>query len=129
MKPLHPIFVHYPIALYVLELVLLLYWASKRDDKYREFARFSFRFAYLVMFVTMLTGLIDAGGIAGLTGDVLKHFYGALIIFVIATLRAIYWRKEKIESPSYRFILIAGSVLLNLAVVVTAFLGGKLVYE
>ena len=78
---LHPVFVHFPIAFYFLELVLLVLWVSKEEQEYRRFACFSFWIGYLFMLIAMAAGLFDAGGFAGIRGSVKRHVIAALIVF------------------------------------------------
>ena len=59
---IHPILVHFPIAFYFLELVLLSLWRFKKDNSYFRFARFTFRLGYLFMILAMAAGLIDVKG-------------------------------------------------------------------
>jgi len=126
----HPPLVHFPIALYFLELLLLVIWAVKHEDDYRRFARFSFWIGYVLMFFTMAAGLIDAGGIKGIRGDedVREHFIGACVVLLVYTARAFYWKLSDPASKRYRLFLVVGAVIGVSAVAVTAFLGGELVY-
>ena len=126
--PFHPPLVHFPIAFYFLELVLLILWAAKKDEHYRRFALFTFRLGYLAMMAAMLAGLKDTGGIEGLGGKVRPHFYAAMTVFCFYTLRAIFWKFGKENSTRYAFLLIASAVLGNFLVTLAGFLGGRLVY-
>ncbi len=127
MEP-HPALVHYPIAFYFLELALLILWQTKRDPAYLRFARFSFKLGYLFMLVALASGFIEAGGFQGIVGKVRPHAFGAVSVFTIATIRLILGRFASKENPS-RAILIAGALILNIAVMTTAFFGGELVYN
>ena len=60
----HPPLVHFPIAFYCLELLLLLFWRAKKDPAHLRFARFSFNLGYLFMLAAIVAGLKDAGGLA-----------------------------------------------------------------
>ncbi len=125
----HPILVHFPIAFYFLEGLLLIFWAVKKDDAYRRFALFSFKTAYGFMLVTIATGLLDAGGFGRITGLVRTHFLSALVgVFGIATARAFFWRFGDENAKSYRTIQIAGALLGNFALALTGYFGGRLVY-
>ena len=127
--PLHPISVHFPIAFYFLELVLLIFWGVKRDSNYLRFARFSFRAGYLFMIVAIIVGLVDAGGIDGITGRVRTHFFAAASVFALYTGRAFFWRFVKEDHPFYRFGHITLSLVGNLLVALTGYFGGLLVYK
>ena len=120
----HPPLVHFPIAFYCLELLLLLFWRAKKDPAHLRFARFSFNLGYLFMLAAIVAGLKDAGGLAGIMGKVKPHFYSALTVFGIYTARVFVWK----YAPKENSIQLAGALLGTLAVLVTAFFGGEIVY-
>lgn len=126
--PLHPIAVHFPIAFYFLELILLLFWLASKDEHYLRFALFSFRLGYLSMVLAMIAGLVDAGGFANITGGVRTHFLAALSVFILYTLRALFWRFGNRLDRHYRLthVLFAGAG--NILVCLTGYFGGLLVY-
>ena len=113
----HPILVHFPIAFYFLELVLLLLWKGKKDPAYLRFALFSFRLAFGLMLVTMTAGWFDAHG---WVKPVRRHGTVAFITAGCYTLHALLWKWEKTRLPS--------AILGNVLVAVTGFFGGELVY-
>ena len=125
----HPMLVHFPIAFYFLELVLLVLWTSKRDDSYLRFALLSFKFGYFFMIVAMAAGLKDVGGISNITGAVRTHVYGALSVFAFYTVRAFLWRSTRGAIPAYRFTHLFGAVIGNVLVLVTGYFGGRLVFS
>lgn len=125
--PLHPILVHFPIAFYFLEWVLLLFWLAKQDEAYRRFALFTFRLGFLFMIAAAVSGYFDAGAKLPPVKAVRPHFYAALAVFVFYTARAIYWRWAK-EGKLYRPLLMGGAMVGNGLVALAGFLGGKLVY-
>lgn len=125
--PIHPAIVHFPIAFYFLELFLLFLWIARREPAYRRFAFFSFRLGYLTMLLAMGAGLLDAKGIQGVTGRVRTHAYAAVCVFVLYTLRAVLWRFAG-ERRFSKWIHLLGAVVGSLSVVLTGFLGGRLVY-
>ena len=124
----HPLLVHFPIAFYFLELLLLGMWAFKNEAEYRRFALFVFRLGYLFMLAAMLSGYVDAGARFPPLRPVRPHFFAAFSVFVLYTIRAVYWRRAKEEQKSYRAVLILGALLGNALVALAGFLGGKLVY-
>ncbi len=129
LKYLHPIFIHFPIAFYVLECFLLGLYFFKKDGHYRRFALFVFRLAYLFGIAAMLTGLKDAGGLSKLKGDLLTHALFAAGLFLWNTLRAVYWHKAKPETPNYALFLLLGAVISVAITFLTGLEGGELVYE
>ena len=139
--PLHPMLVHFPVAFYFLELLLLILWAVKHDPGYRRFALFSFRLGYLFMIVAIIAGYVDAGGrgvfglgefINRLTwGNMLKirlHVFAATGVFILYTTRAFFWRWGREESRSYRTIQILGALVGYCLVILTGYFGGILVF-
>lgn len=126
---LHPIFVHFPIAFYFLELVMLVLWVTRDEQEYRRFAYFSFWLGYVFMLLAMAAGLFDAGGFVGIRGAVKRHVTVALTVFLIYTARAIFYWVSKREPEKYRFIKLTGALLGNAAVTYAGFLGGLLVYN
>lgn len=127
--PIHPAVVHFPIAFYFLELVLLLFWWAKNDPVYRRFALFSFRMGYLFMTAAMIAGYFDAGGHFPVPKPIRLHAFSALAVFGVYTLRAGYWQWAKQEEKFYRQILVLGALLGTAVVFWTGFLGGELVYS
>ena len=126
--PIHPILVHFPIAFYALELILLWLWYSKKDPVHLRFARFSFRLGYVMMILAMGGGLIDVKGIENITGEVRTHVIAALTVFGLYTLRAFYWRFAKVENQHYALSHLLLALSGNLLVVITGYFGGMLVY-
>lgn len=126
--PLHPIFVHFPIAFYFLELVLLLTWLGKKDEAWRRFACFTFRAGFLFMIGAAITGYFDAGAKFPPMKAVRPHFFAASAVFIFYSARAAYWQWAK-EGKLYRPILVGGALAGNLLVALAGFLGGKLVYS
>ena len=121
----HPMLIHFPIAFYFFEFFLLGLWIFKKDDAYKRFAFLSFRIGYVMMIAAMCAGYADAGGI---TPHVQKHFFSALGVFTIYTIRGVFWFKANQEKPYYRIILILSALLGVVLVGVTGDLGGDLVY-
>ncbi len=122
----HLVAIHFPIAIYFMELLLILFWFVKRDEAYRRFALFSFRFGYLTMLAALVTGWMAAGGWENITGAVRRHFLAAASVFIFYTGRAFYWRFAKeiahLNKPLFLGLTFTGYGL----VLLTAFLGGKL---
>lgn len=121
--PLHPIVVHFPIAFYFLELVLIVLWISKNDPSYQRFAAIAFYLGYAFMLAAMAAGLFDAGGFGNIRGAVRRHVLAALAVFLIYTVRVVFYRR------SSRGARLAGAAIGNLAVTYAGFLGGLVVYQ
>ena len=125
----HPPLVHFPIAFYFLELVLLLFWLAKQDPAYRRFARFSFQLGYLLMIAAMIAGYVDSGGHFPPPKPVRPHALTALAVFGLYTLRWGYWQWAREDQKFYRGILLLGAIAGTILVTLTGFLGGDLVYD
>ena len=124
----HPMLVHFPIAFYFLEFLLLVFWVRKHDEQYLRFARFSFVLAYLSMILAMAAGLRDVGGISNIRGAVRSHVFGAASVFVFYTIRALLWRGVK-EGFRYRWTHVLGALIGNVLVGITGYFGGALVFD
>ena len=127
--PLHPALVHFPIALYFLELIILLTWVFRKDEMWRRFALFTFTTAFLFMTAALISGWNDAGGTKGLMGEVKEHFYGAVWVGVIQLARGSYWYIGKPRDNQGRVILLLSALFGYAAVIVTAYHGGEIVYH
>ncbi len=122
----HPMLVHFPIAFYFLEFFLLGLWIWKKEDSFRRFAFLDFRIGYVLMLAAMAAGYRDAGGINPM---VQKHFYSALSVFAVSTLRGILWFRMNRKQEFSKAVLFLGSLVLVILVAVTGDLGGDLVYR
>ncbi len=125
---LHPIAIHYPIAFYFLELILILVWIGKNDPVFLQFAKFTFILGYSFMFVAIAAGLFDVGGISGIKGHVKIHYICGMNVAGLYTIRALFWKYGKIEQPHYRFTQLLFALAGNILIVITAYFGGRLVY-
>ncbi len=128
--PLHPIVVHFPIAFYALELVLLLFWRAKKDMAYRRFALFTFWAGYFTMLAAPITGYIEVGSWDKIFQfePIKRHFLAAASVVIFYTLRAVVWKKIKEGNARDSWIHVAGALIGNALVAITGFFGGLLVY-
>ena len=124
----HPALVHYPLAFYFLELVLILFWQARKDPAFLRFAHFSFRMGYLFMIAAIIAGYFDAGAHLPVPVKIRLHFYAAASVLVFYTLRAVYWHWAKEDQKNYPAILLIGTLIGNALLTLTGFLGGKIVY-
>ncbi len=125
----HPAFVHFPIAFYFLEMGLLIGWLTDGDPSYHYFSEMAFELGYQFMLLTMLTGFVAAGGFDGITGNVARHFYVAIALFIFYSLRRFYGRKANVHTSYYAWLQLGGSILGCALTAAVAFYGGKLVYS
>jgi uncharacterized membrane protein len=106
----HPAFVHFPIALYFLEMGLLVGWVIYGDQSYYYFAELAFELGYKLMLLTMLTGFVAAGGFLNTTGSVALHFYLAVILFLVYSLRRMRNKRADVHSKYYVWWHIGSSI-------------------
>lgn len=126
---LHPVFVHFPIALFFLEAMLLFMAIVKREAPYASFARFSFWLGFGFMLITAGAGILDAGGPDEIRGAVRRHFLAAVSVIAVYLVKAGFWlrvREPAVTDLKRQFYLsLAGYLLITY----TGWLGGKLVYS
>ena len=122
-------FVHFPIAFYFLELVLVSAWVLKKDESYGRFSRISFFFGYLFMLASLVSGWVAAGGWGHIEGMVRKHFLMALAVFIFYSVRGMHVWLTNSGSWQFRRIQLAGAFMGNILIGYTAYLGGVLVYS
>ena len=125
---LHPALVHFPIAFFFLECFLLFLWRAKKRESYREFAFLAMKAGYAFLLPAMIAGYLDSGGWP-MQGTVRLHFFAALAVFALYTVRILYWKKMDPAVPAQRNLLLISALAGSCLVVLTAFLGGTLVYS
>ena len=125
----HPAFVHFPIAFYFLEMGLLIGWKTQGDQSYHFFSEVAFELGYKFMLLTMLTGFLAAGGFEGITGNMTRHFYYAIALFLYYSTRRFYARKADLHTPYYPWIQLAGAIVGCLLLTWVSFYSVKLVYS
>ncbi len=130
--PIHPMLVHFPIALFFFEFFLLFwgYFKNKRD--YFEWAGVSFLGAYLFLLASLVTGFRDAGGEIGdlFDGVVKPHFLSAATLFFVATARLILWKTlAKSGRAGFVPVKLIGSAVTITVVIITGYWGGRIVYH
>lgn len=126
--PIHPMMVHFPIAFYLLEILLLSLWLFKKEETYCGFSRFVFSAAFIGMGAALLSGWLEVGGWKNIQGETAEHFYGAVAVGVIQTLRALYWYFGKPSGSKGATICLLSAIAGCAALIYTAYHGGELVY-
>ncbi|OGW72391.1 MAG: hypothetical protein A2Y02_01025 [Omnitrophica bacterium GWA2_52_12] len=130
--PIHPMLVHFPIALFCFEFFLLFWGYFKNRKDFLDLAQVSFFGAYFFLLLSLGTGYLDAGGeIQDLFGAGVKpHFYAAAVLFFIATVRLILWKTlTKSGRAGFVPVKLVGSALTVAALLVTGYWGGHMVYN
>ena len=136
--PYHPLFVHFPIALYFLGVLLTLgyLWgkgAPARRADYERFAYWAFILSWLAAITASLVGLIDQGQLNydDPRRDALDQHITQSILFIIFNGLVVYTRfrwPHVLAGPRrwlYLGLIGVGIITLTAA----GWLGGRLVYE
>lgn len=130
--PLHPRLVHFPIALYLLGVLLTLVYLGRRSPDTERFAYWSFALAWIGVAVAALAGLVDLGGLAPddpRRASINNHITTGVALFILNGLVVYFrFRWPEVLSSSRRWIYLGLMAAGALAVVVTGWLGGELVY-
>lgn len=124
----HPVLIHFPIAFFFLEALLLVLWVSKKDPAYFRFARFSFFLALGFLAPVLVTGWLDAGGWKNIEDLVQIHFFSGLAASALALLRILNWKRAGSPEDASSWVLLAGALLQCAAVIAAGYYGGLLVY-
>lgn len=130
--PLHPRFVHFPVAfLFAGSVILLLslMWARK---EVKEMGWASLLLGWLTLFPAIGTGLIDQGRLdptPEVTGAVNRHITGGIALLVIYGY-LLYTRLRQNDPfvGRTRWLTVAGLVIGLGVLVITGEIGGQLAY-
>ena len=131
-QPLHPMTVHFPIALYLLGVLLTIGYIWRGQSNFEQFAYWSFLLSLLATIVTSLIGLIDQSQLElndPRRANVNNHITAAVALLIINGL-LIYMRLRWPDVLiSRRWPYLGLMVLGVMAVLATSWLGGELVYR
>jgi uncharacterized membrane protein len=130
--PLHPMTVHFPIALYLLGVLLTVgyLWRGYRD--YERFAFWSFILSWIATVVASVVGLFDQNQLE--ISDprreyVNPHITAGLALLVINGILLYMRLRWPNVLSSHRWPYLGLMLLGLIAVLTTAWLGGELVYR
>ena len=131
-RPLHPMTVHFPIALYLLGVLLTLIYLWRGQKEYERFAYLSFLLSFLGTLVASLVGLIDQNQLEladPRRDNVNTHITAGIALLIINGL-LIYMRFRWIDvlTGHYRWAYLGLMALGVIGVLATAWLGAELVY-
>jgi uncharacterized membrane protein len=131
-QPLHPMTVHFPIALYLLGVLLTIGYSWRGQPDFERFAYWSFILSLLATIVASLIGLIDQSQLElndPRRANLNTHITAAVALLIINGL-LIYMRLRWPDVLASRRRSYLGLMALGLiAVLATAWLGGELVYR
>ena len=130
--PLHPMTVHFPIALYFLGVLLTIIFLWQGQAEVERFAYWSFMLSGLGAVVASLIGLIDQSRLDladPRRANVNNHITAGVALMIINGL-LVYLRFRWPDALTRRRWSYLGLTALGLtAVVITAWLGDELVYR
>jgi len=130
--PLHPMTVHFPIALYFLGVLLTIIFLWQGQAEVERFAYWSFMLSGLGAVVASLIGLIDQSRLDladPRRANVNNHITAGVALMIINGL-LVYLRFRWPDALTRRRWSYLGLTALGLtAVVITAWLGAELVYR
>jgi uncharacterized membrane protein len=119
--PLHPMTSHFPIAFYILGVFLTIVYLWRDQHDVERFAYWSFGLSWLAVLFSSLVGLIRRGSLN-------NHITAGVILLIINGL-LLYMRFRWPNVLTHRRWPYLGLMAAGLvAVLVTAWLGGELVY-
>ena len=132
-QPFHPMFVHFPIALYLLGVLLTLGYVWRRAPEFERFAYWAFVLSWIGAAVAALAGLVDLGGLApddARRDSINQHITSGVALLIINGLVVYFrFRWPDVLTGSRRWAYLALVAAGVVVVVLTGWLGGKLVYE
>ena len=120
----HPLLIHFPIAFFFLEAMLVVLWLRRKEEMHEKFSYFTLKLTVALMPFVMFAGLKDANGLPPM---VRTHFYFATALFVNSAARLLVrWKSGPgLWTGKYRTIYSVW-VFLGLALtVLVGYLGGK----
>jgi uncharacterized membrane protein len=126
-------FVHFPIALYLLGVLLILGYLWRRVPDYERFAYWAFVLAWIGVAVAALAGLVDLGSLAPddpRRDAINRHITSGVALLVINGLVVYFrFRWPDVLTSSRRWVYLALVAAGVVVVVLTGWLGGILVYD
>ena len=130
--PLHPMTAHFPIAFYLLGVLLTFIYLLRDQAEVERFAYWSFLLSGLAAVIASLVGLVDQSRLE-LTdprrANINIHItFGVALLVINGVLVYMRFRWEDVLSR-YRWIYLGLMTLGASVVLITAWLGGELVYR
>jgi uncharacterized membrane protein len=130
--PFHPMTVHFPIAFYLLGVLLTVAYLWRGQADYERFAYWGFILSWLATIMASLVGLIDQSQLE-LTdprrNNVNTHITAGVALLVISGLLVYVRFRWADVLTRHRWLYLSLMALGVLAVLATAWLGAELVYR
>ena len=130
VHPIHPMFVHFPIALTgaAFLFILLAYWRNNPSLENAAFANITL--AAISTVVAGITGYLD--NIKNYLGDApnasTKIVLATTLFILTTSISVIRYRNPRMFETSHRFLYIAAYGISFAIALVLAFLGGVILY-
>lgn len=133
ITPLHPRFVHFPIALSLVGVLFLVLGLLRRQERFTGYGQWSLLLGWLGIMAAVLTGLTDqthAPQEVAVTAIINQHITAGITLLVAVGL-ALYWplRNKKRWTRFARWGYLVLLAVIVFLVLVEGWLGGKLVFE
>jgi len=130
--PFHPMTVHFPIAFYLLGVLLTAAYVWRGQPDFERFAYWSFILSWMMTLLASLSGLIDQSQLAindPRRNNVNNHITSGVALIILNGL-LVYMRLRWPDVLASRRWPYLGLMLLGgVVVLATAWLGGELVYR
>jgi uncharacterized membrane protein len=131
---LHPMLVHFPIALVVLGFVAeIIQLLCKKEDYYSKVGLYLLITGTLAAFATLLTGMFFTSDLSGAAGEIQEthELFAWITISLLLTtsLIRILLLKKQIKNQGLQWLAFIIYGLAAIAVSITGFFGGTLVYN
>ena len=128
--PLHPIIVHFPIALLIASFIFNVLSLIFRRDSWRKTAWHIYIFGALLSVAAVLSGQ-NAEEIARVHHPLLEthEMFALIVMWTSLVSLLVLWFLQKKFGKIYPYIFCAVTLALALLVSTTGFYGGKMVYE
>ena len=128
--PLHPMLVHFPIALFIIALVAEVLSRITKIESLHHCAQYLYVLAAIVAPFVVLTGLREADELHLHHPVVELHEkFGLLTMWTSLVSLPILWLFKKKMARHFRLVFLIFLVLIVTSVVLGAHYGGRLVYE
>lgn len=130
---LHPMLVHFPIAILLLGMLAEIIWVIYRKNFFSEAAFYLLMLGTLSAIIAFLTGRFFTEEMTGASGDIRNtHQLFAtitLIAAVCASIVSIYYKTRPLNQDKVSWLVFALYCIVGIAVGITGFFGGDLVYN
>jgi len=128
--PLHPMIVHFPIALSGAAALFVLLAVWKKNDLFEQMAFANLVLAFFGAIAAGITGIMDNQ--ANYVGDApnagLKILLASVMLVIAGLTAVVRWRRPDVFHSSGRALYIGGYLISFVIALVLAFLGGVILY-